>query len=106
MRLGQEADGFVHCASAFDHVQWARFGDQVGVKLGIFAGEIEFPEDGGRGNLVLVGGGGIFPGLGEIEGEKEGGGGENYEAHYNFHKAPLMPQLPLIPPVDRSSSDR
>src|SRR4051794_12479062 len=92
---------FVDGLSVFDHMQRARFSDEAGVKFGIFASEIEFAQDGGGRNLVLVGGG-IFvvAGLGEIEGKNEGGGGWNYEAHYNFHKAPLVPDLPLIPPVD------
>jgi hypothetical protein len=50
MRLLQKSDGFVDRVPAFDHMEWARFGGKGGIKGGIFAGEIDFPKDGGGGN--------------------------------------------------------
>ena len=59
----------------FDHVVGTRFGDEGRVKFWIFASEIELTNDCGGRNVFAFGRGGIFPGLGKIEGKSKSRGG-------------------------------
>ena len=74
MRFLQKANSFINRVAVFDHMKRTRFGDKRCVEAWILAGEIEFADDGGGGNLFGVGGGRSFFGESETEGKNEGGG--------------------------------
>jgi hypothetical protein len=57
-----------------DHVEWARFGDESGVKTGILSGEIELTKNSGCGDRLILGGR-IFFSLSKIEGKSDDDGG-------------------------------
>jgi hypothetical protein len=102
----QKANCLIDRATIFDHVKWARLGNERSVKAGILAREVEFTDDGSARSRFRFLTRGIFFSVSENERKKKGSGGQTWSGIIISRKHLLVPGWGATPPVDSEAPDQ